>query len=55
MSGNNHSTGRKLELLHVAFEAIPWWLRDLFIAARGVVRCLQYVGREFFGSAASFH
>ena len=55
VQGNTHSTGRKLELLHTDFEAVPWWLHDLFVVVCGVMQCLRYVGREFLGSAASFH
>ena len=44
MSGNTHGTGRKLEPLHASSAASPWWLRNSFVAVRGVVRCLEYVG-----------
>ena len=49
MEGSSHDTGRKLELLHVAFAAFPWWLRGLFVAARDILQCLEHVGESFVG------
>jgi len=44
VEGNTHSAGRMLERPDTAFEAVPWWLHDLFVVVRDILRCLEYVG-----------
>ena len=43
VEGNTHSAGRMLERPDTAFEAIPWWLQDLLVVVRDIIRCLGYV------------
>ena len=43
VEGNTYSADRMLERPDTAFEAVPWWLHDLLVVLRDILRCLEYV------------
>ena len=41
---STHSAGTMLEHPDTTFEAVPWWIHDLFVVVCDILRCLEYVG-----------
>ena len=43
ITNSTHSAGTMLEHPDTTFEAVPWWIHDLFVVVRDILRCLEYV------------